>query len=412
MMQLLLSRAAVSRQTDSSARQAGARQAQADLASPPPGEITIVANDVGAVGGMERQLAELATGLSRLGHRVTVIARTCELPADAEVSFHRVWGPRRPFVIAYLWFMLAGSLVVWRRRRGIVHTAGAVVVNRVDSIAVHCCHQVYGATPSNRTRLARSYARLARLVKRISERLCFRRNDAATLVCVSNGVADEVRAHYPDAADRVVTIHNGVDLQAFAGGTRTSEAHALRKELDIPADRLVAAFVGGNWEQKGLRPAIEALAHAPDWDLIVAGRGNPGRLRELARSLGIEGAVHWLGVRQDIEVVYELADAFVLPSSYETFSLVTFEAAASGLPILATPVSGVRELIEDGRSGFLITAEASTIAGRLGELAGDPSLRERLGRAARQSALQFGWEKMVAGHHDLYSRLADESHHE
>ena len=55
--------------------------------------------------------------------------------------------------------------------------------------------------------------------------------------------------------------------------------------------------------------------------------------------------------------MYELADAFVLPSSYETFSLVTFEAAASGLPILATPVNGVRELIEDGRNGFLIAPD-------------------------------------------------------
>ncbi len=60
--------------------------------------------------------------------------------------------------------------------------------------------------------------------------------------------------------------------------------------------------------------------------------------------------MHWLGVVRDIQVVYELADAFVLPSSYETFSLVTFEAAASGLPILATPVNGVRELIATGRT--------------------------------------------------------------
>ncbi len=56
------------------------------------------------------------------------------------------------------------------------------------------------------------------------------------------------------------------------------------------------------------------------------------------------------------QLVYELADAFVLPSSYETFSLVTFEAAASALPVLATPVNGVRELIEDGHNGFLIIA--------------------------------------------------------
>ena len=374
--------------------------------SPTPREVTIVANDVGAVGGMERQLAELAVGLTRLGHRVTVIARTCELPPGAQVSFHRVWGPRRPFLIAYLWFMVAGTVVVRLRRRGIVQTAGAVVMNRVDSITVHCCHQVYGEAPSGRSRLARGYARLARLVKRTAERLCFHRNDRAVLVCVSNGVADEIREHYPDSAGRVTTIHNGVDLEAFARGTRRSDARALRASLELPDGRLVLAFVGGNWEQKGLRAVIEALALAPEWDLVVAGRGNQARFQELASSRSVQDRVRWLGVVQDIQVVYELADAFVLPSDYETFSLVTFEAAAYSLPILATSVSGVRELIEDGRSGFLITPDPPIIAERLTRLAADPELRMRLGAAARDAALRFSWQRMVERHHELYAGAA------
>jgi UDP-glucose:(heptosyl)LPS alpha-1,3-glucosyltransferase len=400
MMQLLPTQAAAY-------KRAGAQPSQQEGAR--PSAVTLVANDVGAVGGMERQLTELALGLLRLGHEVTVIARTCELPAGSKVKFHRVRGPRRPFLIAYLWFMVAGSVVVWRRRRGIVQSSGAVVLNRVDSITVHCCHQVYGEVPSGASTLARGYARLARVVKRMAERLCFRINDEAALVCVSNGVADEIREHYPGAASRVMTIHNGVDLDAFASGTRESQARALRATLQIPQETLVVAFVGGNWEQKGLRSVIGTLAQAPGWDLLVAGRGNTGRFQELARSLALESRVHWLGVVQDIQVVYELADAFVLPSSYETFSLVTFEAAAYGLPILATSVSGVRELIVDAQTGFLITPDAKTIAERLRALAADPGLRTRLGRAARESALQFGWEKMVARHHELYAGLAGES---
>jgi UDP-glucose:(heptosyl)LPS alpha-1,3-glucosyltransferase len=119
--------------------------------------------------------------------------------------------------------------------------------------------------------------------------------------------------------------------------------------------------------------------------------------------------VHWLGVVREIPIVYGMADAFVLASSYETFSLVTFEAAASGLPVLATPVSGVRELIRDGENGFLITQEPQSIAARLNELAADPALRARLGRGARESALAFSWDEMVAKHHELYMRLAGRS---
>ena len=371
-----------------------------------PCDVTLVAHDLGGAGGMERQLAELAIGLRERGHAVSVIARTCDLPADAGVSFHRVRAPRHPFLLSYPWFMVAGSLAVRRWRRGIVQTAGAIVVNRVDCVAVHCCHQVYDSVPSGRTAIIRWYFRLVGLVKRLGERACLRINSRATLVCVSNGVAEEIREHYPEARDRVLTIHNGVDVEAFSPGRREPEARALRAAQGIGEDRLVLAFVGGNWEHKGLRCVIEALAQAPEWDLVVAGAGNQRPFAELAGALGVAGAVHWLGFVQDVQAVYEMADAFVLPSSYETFSLVTFEAAASGLPVLATPVSGVRELIDDGRNGYLISEDAETISGRLGELAADPALRSRLGEAARSSTRDFAWVKMVAKHDELYSRLS------
>ena len=116
--------------------------------------VTIVAHDVGPVGGMERQLAELALGLRRARPRGTVIARTCELPADTGVVFHRVRGPSRPFLVAYPWFCAGGIAAVWRHRRGVVQATGAIVLNRVDAIAVHCCHQVHRASPNRPTAAA------------------------------------------------------------------------------------------------------------------------------------------------------------------------------------------------------------------------------------------------------------------
>jgi UDP-glucose:(heptosyl)LPS alpha-1,3-glucosyltransferase len=369
-------------------------------------EVTIVAHDIGPVGGMERQLVELVMGLRRLGHRVIVIARTCELPARQGVTFHRVRGPSRPVLIAYPWFMLVASLMVWRWRRGVVQTTGAIVFSRVDVIAVHYCHQVGPAHPSRSTWLFRVHARLVGQMVRLAERLCFRANRSATFACVSNGVADEVRTHYPELAGRVTTIHNGVDTDIFAPGVHREMARAKRVALKIPDDRLVAAFVGGEWERKGLQPVIEALAFAPEWTLVVAGSGEEERYRELARSVGVERSVRWLGLLRDVQLVYQLADVLVFPTSYEAFSLVTLEAAASGLPILATPVSGVRDLVEDGQDGFLISQQPGDIAVRLRQLAADPALRARMGRAVRRSALAFSWETMVAKHDELYSRLA------
>jgi glycosyltransferase involved in cell wall biosynthesis len=298
---------------------------------------------------------------------------------------------------------------------------------------VHCCHQVHRASPNRPLPLLRWYVRAVGLIQRVCERLCFHVNRGATFVCVSDGVATEMREHFPALADRVVAIHNGVDTNAFSQGTRAVEARALRERLGlesappvgglenvaaVPArllgeresmaasTRLTLAFVGGDWGHKGLRTVIEALARAPEWDLVVAGRGHAAPYQQLADSLGVGESVHWLGVVRDMPVVYELADAFVLASGYETFSLVTFEAAASGLPIVATPVNGVRELIEDGRNGFLVAPDPSAIAERLRRLAADPALRERLGAAARRSALDFSWGEMVVKHESLYERLA------
>jgi glycosyltransferase involved in cell wall biosynthesis len=378
--------------------------------APAAREVTIVANDIGAVGGMERVLSELIAGLRALGHEVTVIARTYEPPADAGIVFRRVRGPSRPFLVAYPWFVLAGSFAVRRWRRGVVQSTGAIVLNRVDVIAVHYCHQVGPAYSSRYSGLFRAHMKAVRRLKRAGERLCYRANGSATFVCVSEGVAEELREHYPELSERILTIHNGVDTEMFTPGARAQEARAKRLSLGIAEGPLVAVFVGSEWERKGLAPLIRALALAGGWELVVVGDGDRRHYQQLADSLGVGQALHWLGVTSDVQLVYALADAFVLPSSYETFSLVTFEAAASGLPILAAPVSGVRELIEDGHNGFLISREPSVIAERLARLSADPALRERVGHAARHSALAFSWRRMAAKHHELYARLAAQQH--
>ncbi len=376
------------------------------------GDVTIVANDIGGVGGMERQLTDLIIGLRGLGHNVTVIARTCELPANSGLTFHRVRAPGRPFLIAYPWFILAGSLAVRRWRRGVVQATGAIVLNRLDVLAVHYCHQVGPVNPSRSTRLFRAQAAMAGLLKRCGERICFHTSRARAVVCVSDGVAAEVREHFPALADRVVTIRNGIDTDVFAPGVRGRDAQALRASLDLSSQGLVVAFVGSEWERKGLESAIRAVAQRPEWTLLVAGGGERARYNALAEQLGARERLRWLGVTSDVQLVYQAADAFVLPSSYETFSLVTFEAAASGLPVLATPVSGVRELIEDGHNGFLITRDPQLIAARLGQLAADPELRGRLGRAARESALHYSGQRMVREYRELYSRLVARGTHE
>jgi UDP-glucose:(heptosyl)LPS alpha-1,3-glucosyltransferase len=370
-------------------------------------EVTIVAHDVGPIGGMEVVLSRLISGLAAGGERVTVVARTCAIESSPNIRFCRVRAPARPFVLAYPWFALAGWWALARHRRGIVHATGAVVPGRVDVISVHLLHNAPAARTavpraSRGSTLFRAHAQLAAILSRCVERRVYRPRHARAFVAVSDGVASELRDAFPAVAERVVTIPNGVDTDLFRPD---AEARGHRTALGLPADGLVALFVGSEWARKGLRPAIEAVARAPGWHLAVVGSGDREAYAELARLRGATDQVHFVGVSARVSDYYRAADAFLLPTQYETFSLATYEAAASGLPLLACDVSGIHNLIDDGRNGFFIPLDPSVIAERLALLGSDVALRDAFGRAAREDSLRFGWDAMVAGHCALYAQL-------
>jgi glycosyltransferase involved in cell wall biosynthesis len=368
-----------------------------------PLEVTIVANDVGGVGGMERQLTELITGLLAGGARVSVISWTCDLPAHENMRWHRVRGPSRPFTLANPWFILVASLLVRLRRRGIVHSTGAIVLNRVDVCTVHFCHRAVARLPqfSRASRgglLYRLNARASKAMSRLAERWCYRPSRASRLVGVSMGVARELRDNYPAMSERITVIPNGVDTDAF----RPRE----EEEVSEGSPPLRALFVGSEWERKGLRIAIEAIRGNPTVSLTVVGSGDQESFRRVAEEAGAADRVEFAGSTDDVASWFRRADAFVLPTAYETFSLVTYEAAASGLPLLVTRVNGVEDLLRDGENGWFVERDAADVGRRLAELAADPALRLSLGRAARRDSLDHSWGRVVERYRELYAEVA------
>jgi glycosyltransferase involved in cell wall biosynthesis len=355
---------------------------------------------------MERVLSELIVGLVARGDKVTVIARHCTIDESESIRFHRVRAPARPFVVAYPWFAVAGWLTMRRHARGTVQSTGAIVPCTVDVVAVHLCHRAYARSGgqvrrSRESVLHRANSRVAAGLSWLGEGWCLSPRRVRAVVGVSTGVADEVKQSYPGVATRVCVIPNGVSADEFTPHREPMS----RDEVGIPAACLLALFVGGEWRRKGLGVVIEALGEAPHWHLGVVGQRDESRYGRLADRHGVADRVHFLGRRRDMPDVYRAADAFVLPSTYETFSLVTYEAAASGLPLLATEVSGVADLLEDGVNGYVIQSDPSDLARRLRELGEKPEQRERFGRAAREASLPFSWAAMVEAHRDLYRRL-------
>jgi glycosyltransferase involved in cell wall biosynthesis len=372
-----------------------------DLRQP---EVTIVAHDAGGVGGMERMLAELIAGLVDRGHRVTVISRTCAVAQHPSLRWVRVPGPRRPFVLAYPWFLAMGSALVYRQRAGTVISTGAIIANRCDWVTVHFCHQAaqrVGLRRSSRNTVAYQLNdRVSRVLSLWGEKLLYRPSRAQGLVGVSGGVSEELAEYYPRMSRK--TIPNGVDITRFRPSSE--KRTRVRRQLGIDDGDLVGVFVGSEWDRKGLRLIIDALVDAPEWRLVVVGAGDEKAFGQYATSRGVGGRVLFVGVVDEPSGLYCAGDVFVFPTAYETFSLVSYEAAASGLPLLVTPVNGVTDLLRNGVNGWTITRDPQDIAEKLSSLAASPALRARMGSVARQSVADFSWSSMVTRYQALVAQ--------
>lgn len=211
-------------------------------------------------------------------------------------------------------------------------------------------------------------------------------------------------------ADRVVTIHNGVDAQHFQRGR--SQA-AARQELGLPNDgRLIVGGVGRLDAAKGFAYLIEAVAllaaDFPQLHLALAGQGRlRGELEELARRLGIADRVQFLGQCADVRIVYDALDMFAMPSLCETIGYALLEAMSHELPAVGATVGGIPEVIVEGETGFLTPSrDATALAAALRPLVESQELRARLGQAGRERvARHFTESECVRKTIDVYRQM-------
>jgi UDP-glucose:(heptosyl)LPS alpha-1,3-glucosyltransferase len=367
--------------------------------------VALVAHGIHDQGGMERALYELV----RRGHdryRFVVLSAELDERLRPLVEWRRIRVPRRPSSLKIPVFSLLAGFRLWRTRASLVHTMGAVVPNRADVATVQFCSAGFVErtgvlAPRDRPPLRRLNSGLVRVIALASERWCYRRSRVRTLAAVSRGVAGELTRHYPGVP--ITVTPNGVDVERFKPDP---DARAqLRREENVGDDEVVLLFVGNDWEHKGLRILIEAAAQSgvERLRIWVVGRGNDERYSELARAHGVP--IRFFGIRRDTERWYSAADVFVLPTLYETFSLVAYEAATAGLPVVATRVNGIDELLEGERAGLFVSRDAESVATALRRLAVDASLRARLGAEGRARAADFDWRRSTDAVLRLYREL-------
>ncbi len=217
--------------------------------------------------------------------------------------------------------------------------------------------------------------------------------------------ADELVRTFGRIGPRRVVIGNGVDTERFRPPTDPEQASA-RSRLGVSENDRVVLFVGHEFGRKGLPTLVAAVAGMPaDVHLAVVG-GTPDLL---ATARAFPGAgqlgrrLHLLGRIDDPRWVFHAADVFVLASAYEAYPLVVLEALACGIPVVATPVGSVPDLV-DGRNGHLVEATPGGIRQGIERALGQP--REQAREAARATALEHTWAATAARYLDLFEELA------
>ena len=199
--------------------------------------------------------------------------------------------------------------------------------------------------------------------------------------------------------DRVVAIPYGVDPDAYR--VPAERAAAARASLGAGPDDLLVLAVGRLHEQKRYDRLLEAFAairaRVPPARLAIVGTGSlREELEGRARALGLADRAHWAGFRSDMPEVFAAADLFVLASDDEGLPMVAIEAMASGLPVVATEVGSVRDLVEDGRTGRVVAKEVAAITEAAADLLLDPAARRAAGEAGRERARQrYGLARCV-----------------
>jgi glycosyltransferase involved in cell wall biosynthesis len=289
-------------------------------------------------------------------------------------------------------------------RPTIVHThLGGIVYAFVltmkyrTPVRVHTLHSVaaheMGMGPSRRVRLLAFRFRVGSFVP----------------VAIAEEVARtfETLYNYPNP----ILIPNGVSIDAFSPDREVRQR--VRRELEVEPQTLVFVHVGRFAVVKNHEMLVAAFAQLVGQqplptELWLVG---DGELREAVqhqvRALGIESRVRFLGVRSDIPDLLRAADVFVFPSRWEGNPLSVMEAMATGLPVIATAVGGVPELVEDGVSGILIPNEdRDALVAAMQRMVEQPDLRVQMGQAARCRAVErFDIRQTVRAYEALYEEI-------
>ena len=228
------------------------------------------------------------------------------------------------------------------------------------------------------------------------------------VVAVSRSMRNQISG-CPGLGNKISVIYNDVPCELFY---KPNQRDSCRVELGVPPESLMIGYTGRIEKVKRIDLLLKAFASVlvryPSARLVLVGEGDlEQKLKIYAEKLGISNAVIWTGFRNDIPRLLAAMDIYVQPSVNEGLSLSILEAMAAEKAIIATQVGGTPELLENGKTGLLITPKmVSSIENATLYLIKHPEIRSEISKAARREALhRFNTGRMPGQYHRLYESL-------
>lgn len=300
------------------------------------------------------------------------------------------------------------------------HWAGILAKLNYGIPLVLTVHSLEPLRPWKREQLGGGYDFTCRLEKTALEM-------ADAVIAVSEGTKKDVERLFNIAPERLHVIYNGIDLEEY----RAVSSQAALERFGIDPARPYILFVGRIARQKGIVHLVNAIKHLdPGFQVVLcAGAPDTPEIAEemkaaVAAARQTRDDIVWIEEMVDVKSKIELyshAAVFVCPSIYEPFGIINLEAMACGVPVVASAVGGILEVVVDGETGYLVPLDqmaespfeardpqrfSQDLAARINELMADPAKRQAFGRAGRTRAEKiFGWPAIARQTAELYESL-------
>jgi glycosyltransferase involved in cell wall biosynthesis len=356
-------------------------------------------------GGMEMHVGFLSTHLAQRGHKIVPVCHPGS-PLDRDLQ-ERGFTPLRLQLGGYFHPRAIYRLAQWLNEK------------EVDVVHSHYSRDLWTIVPA--LQLGRCVPLI--LTKHIGtqkpkrdalHRWIYRRLDH--MVAISEVIRRNILATHPINAERVSTVHHGVDLSRFTPNER--ERMMTRQELRLAPEHLVLGIIGRLQISKGylefLEMARRLRLELPQARYLLIGEASRGEggeaqmILDKIREWQIAEIVHPLGFRRDIPRLLEAMDIFVFPSYAEAFGLVLIEAMAMAKPVVASNCDGVLDIVRDGETGLLVPPrDAEALSAAVLALAKNPQQRLEMSRRAREHVLKFfSLERMLEALESIYKRVS------